>query len=248
MYCPDAARWLDFRSASRKSKTDAFAHVVLECFLDAAHGDEFEHSTQNKREKFLKTTEVVNPGAQVPAVGGAHLNPTNVHIMFPQQTCAEKCTRASEGSIHRTVPEAHRPLRRGACSRNVEIGGERKAVGRVESNAARTANPVHTCCRCVHRGGPSPADGDGIAEAVTFPIPHSTEGRLRPGHRARSDQVDDRQTGGHEATKSLQLVAVSPSGWEKHPTQDLQGCFQGGKSGPNIFPLPDMTAPDHRVG
>ena len=146
MYCPDAAWWLDFRSANRKSKTDAFAHVVLECFLDAAHGDEFEHNTQNKREKFLKTTEVVNPGAQVPAVGGAHSNPTNVHIMFPQQTCAEKCTRAafgrtdpSEGSIHRTVPEAHRPLRRGACSRNVEIGGERKAE---ELRAMQRAQPI----------------------------------------------------------------------------------------------------------
>ena len=47
------------------------------------------------------------------------------------RSCAERCTIAasgrtdpSEGSIHRTVPEAHRPLRRGACSRNNEIGGE----------------------------------------------------------------------------------------------------------------------------
>ena len=31
--------------------------------------------------------KVVNPGAQVPAVVAAHLNPTNVHIMLLQQNC-----------------------------------------------------------------------------------------------------------------------------------------------------------------
>ena len=88
MYCPDAARCLDLWSASNGSKTEAFAYVDLECFLDAAHGDEFEHGTQNQREMFLKfKLKVVNPGAQVPAVVGAHLNPTNVHIMLLQQNC-----------------------------------------------------------------------------------------------------------------------------------------------------------------
>ena len=50
MYCPDAARCLDLQSTSNGSKTEAFAYVDLECFLDEAHGDEFEHGTQNQRE------------------------------------------------------------------------------------------------------------------------------------------------------------------------------------------------------
>ena len=83
VYCPDAVRCL-CPAAAVGGKTDPYQFIDLEMFLDAAHGDEFSHSTCRLREKTAKAP-LVNPQAPAKKKPPTHLDPTNVHFIFLQQ-------------------------------------------------------------------------------------------------------------------------------------------------------------------
>jgi len=83
VYCSDAGRCLS-KAAAVGHAVDPHKHVDLEFFLDAAHGDEFNHSTLTARQKVLKKA-VQNPQEPVRPPQTLHMDPTNVHIMLLQQ-------------------------------------------------------------------------------------------------------------------------------------------------------------------
>lgn len=83
IYCPDAGRCLCMAAASG-GKTDPHEFINLECFLDAAHGDEFNHSTKLDRQKAMKLPKK-NPVDPVPSMPTLHIDPTNVTVLFLQQ-------------------------------------------------------------------------------------------------------------------------------------------------------------------
>ncbi len=83
VYCPDAGRCLS-PAAPTGGRCDPYQFIDIEMFLDAAHGDEFSHSTCKQREKNAKET-LQNPHAPAKMKPPAHLDPTNVHFIFLQQ-------------------------------------------------------------------------------------------------------------------------------------------------------------------
>ena len=83
VYCPDATRCL-CPAAAAGGSTDPYRFIDLECFLDAARGDEASHSTQRLREKMGKDT-IKHPSAPATKPQAAHMDPTNAHFIFLQQ-------------------------------------------------------------------------------------------------------------------------------------------------------------------
>ena len=83
IYCPDGGRCLS-PTAATTGNTDPYKHIDLEWFLDAAHGDEFNHSNMTMRAKLAKS-KAKNPGAAVGGDTGMHIDPTNVHVLLLQQ-------------------------------------------------------------------------------------------------------------------------------------------------------------------
>jgi len=83
MYCSDAGRCLS-KTAATGGKTDPHEHINLEFFLDAAHGDEFDHSNKCDRDKILKKP-MKNPAAPNEPPLTLHIDPTNVHLIYLQQ-------------------------------------------------------------------------------------------------------------------------------------------------------------------
>ena len=80
VYCSDAGRCLSDATAQGK-KADPGQFIDLEFFLDAAHGDEFDHTTFKDREKAFKTSakNPSDPKLEAPLL---HLSPTNVEVAF----------------------------------------------------------------------------------------------------------------------------------------------------------------------
>ena len=128
------------------------------------------------------------------------------HSRESVETCAERCTRAAIGRIERSRKRAHHDEERAAEILRLEESEERLE----ELRAMQRAQPL-----------PSTPVADASTEVAHLQqmvmelqkqlhprstcdsIPHSEDGRIRPGHRAGSDGVDDRQTGGHECSASV---------------------------------------------
>ena len=83
LYCSDAGRCLS-KPAATGGKTDPHTHIDLEFFLDAAHGDEFNHSTDRTREE-AKKKRLKIPKESAMEEPSIHMDPTNVHLMYMQQ-------------------------------------------------------------------------------------------------------------------------------------------------------------------
>ena len=85
MYSHDATRVLCPAAASG-GHTDPHKYVDLELFLDAAHGDEFEQTTNlDRQQQQAKVKQLQNPLAPQEEIAGLHMDPTNVHILYLQQ-------------------------------------------------------------------------------------------------------------------------------------------------------------------
>ena len=80
VYCSDAGRCLS-RAAAVGTAADPHKHIDMEYFLDAAHGDEFNHSTKVDRQRVL-AKRVRSQDAPAEPPEALHLDPTNVHFMF----------------------------------------------------------------------------------------------------------------------------------------------------------------------
>ena len=83
LYCSGAGRCLS-KTAATGGRTDPHEHINLEFFLDAAHGDEFDHSNKCDRDKLLKKP-MKNPAAPNDPPMTLHIDPTNVHLVYLQQ-------------------------------------------------------------------------------------------------------------------------------------------------------------------
>lgn len=80
IYCSDAGRCLS-KPAAAGTPADPHKHVDLEYFLDAAHGDEFNHSNKIDRQKVL-AKRVKSQEAPAEPPESLHIDPTNIHILF----------------------------------------------------------------------------------------------------------------------------------------------------------------------
>ena len=96
----------------------------------------------------------------------------------------------SSRSFHRTLHEEDRTIRRRACRRSPEVGGESEKTGGAPGHGSCSANCT-TACRCQCRSEPTPANG--VGSATTIAGPSCTTGRPSATEEEVLEWLADRQ-------------------------------------------------------